>query len=245
LCRLHRGEVLCNQGNLQAAETEINRARELLAESARYAEGDACRVLGEIRLLRGDCRGADEAFRQAHELGWHPLPGRALVLEDKGQFAAAIKSLQRGLQSPNWADGQRRGILLAHLARIAARSGNLPLARQTLAELKGATELRDTAGCEAMFHLATAEIALAERRYDEAIGALRTTCGIWRDAGSRINVAHTRLRLAEVLARSGDVDEAELELSAAQSAFSKMEALPMVARCQAVRKTILQRSPAP
>jgi DNA-binding winged helix-turn-helix (wHTH) protein/ATP/maltotriose-dependent transcriptional regulator MalT len=241
LCRLHRGEVLCNQGNLQAAETEINRARELLAESARYAEGDACRVLGEIRLLRGDYRGADEAFRQAHELGWHPLPGRALLQEEEGQFAAAIKSLQRGLQAPSWADGQRRGILLAHLARIAARSGNLTLAKQTLAELEGAAQLRETTGCEAMFHQACAEVAVAERRYDDAVGALRTTFGIWRDAGSRINIAHTRVRLAAVLALSGDVDEAEMELSAAEKAFSKMEALPMVARCQAARKAILRR----
>jgi DNA-binding winged helix-turn-helix (wHTH) protein len=236
LCRLHRGEVLCNQGNLQAAETEIIRARELLAESARYAEGDAWRVLGDIRLLRGDCHGADEAFRQAHELGWHPLPGWALVQEEKGQLSAAIKSLQRGLQSPSWADGQRRGILLSHLARIAARAGNLPLAKRTLAELERATDLRETTGCEAMFHQASAEVALAQDRTDDAVGALRAAFGVWRDAGSRINVAHTRLRLAEVLALAGDVDEAELELSTAQKAFSKMAAQPMVARCESARK---------
>ena len=86
-----------------------------------------------------------------------------------------------------------------------------------------------------------AEIALTERRHDDAIGELRLTLGIWREAGSRINVAHTRLRLTEVFAQSGDGDEAELELSAAQKAFSKMEAEPMVERCEAVRKKILSR----
>lgn len=241
LCRLHKGEVLCNQGDLQAAEVEIHRARELLAQSARYAEGDACRVLGEIRLVRGDCAGADKAFRQAHELGWHPLPGWALLQEEKGQFAAAIKSLQSGLRSPGWADGQRRGILLAHLARIAARAGNLPLAKRTLTQLKGETELRQTTGCEAVFHRAAAEIAVAEKHYDDAIGSLRVTFGIWRDAGSRINVAHTRLRLAEVLALSGNVGEAELELSGAHKAFSQMEAEPMVRRCATTRKKLFSR----
>lgn len=243
LCRLHRGEVLCAQGNLTAAESEIRKARELLAESARYAEGDACRVLGEIRLLRGDREGADEAFRQAHELGWHPLPGRAIVQAEKGQFAAAIKSLQRGLQSPSWADGQRRGILLAHLARIAALAGQRALAKQTLAELEALSDRRHTAGCEAAFHQARAEVAVAEKNHEQAIGALRDALTIWLDAGSRINAAHVRLRLAQILAATAEADEAELELACAEKAFAQMGAEPMVERCRVVRQAMTsQRS---
>jgi DNA-binding winged helix-turn-helix (wHTH) protein len=84
LCRLHRGEVMCAQGDLARAESEIKQARTLLAASTQYAEGDACRVLGEIRFLRGDYRGAEEAFRQAHELGWNSLPGWARASRDQG-----------------------------------------------------------------------------------------------------------------------------------------------------------------
>lgn len=241
LCRLHRGEVLCNQGNLHDAESEISRARELLAETPRYAEGDACRVLGDIRLLRGDWTGAQEAFRQAHELGWNALPGWAILQAEHGQFASAIKRLQRGLQLPNWADGQRRGILLAHLACIAARAGQLPLANQTLKELEGSTDLRTTSGCEALFHQARAEIALAEKRYEDAISAMHDSLSRWMEIGSRINAAHTRLRLAEIHAAFGEVDEAELELDSAQKSFAKMDAQPMVARCEAQRKKILAR----
>lgn len=238
LCRLHRGEVMCLLGELQDAESEISRAREMLAESARYAEGDAYRVLGEIRLLRGDCAGAEEAFRQAHELGWHPLPGWALLQAEKGRFAAAIRTLQRGLQDPTWADGQRRGILLAHLVRFAALAGQLPLARKHLAELKGAADLRDTVGCEAVFFLATAEVAVAEKHPDRAIEALRKALAIWLEAGSRINVAHLRVRLAEILAHGGDFEEADLELSSAEKAFAKMGAEPMVARCRTAREAL-------
>ena len=68
------------------------------------------------------------------------------------------------LEAPNWAEGQRRGILLAHLTRIAARAGRLPLAKQTLAKLKGSSDLRATVGCEALFHQARAEVSLAEKR---------------------------------------------------------------------------------
>lgn len=241
LCRLHRGEVLCAQGELSAAETEITLARELLAESARYAEGDACRVLGEIRLLRGDNAGAQEAFRQANELGWHPLPGWALLQEQDGQFAAATRSLQRGLKSPGWADGQRRAILLAHLARIAARAGNLRLAQTTLAELARRPSLRDTSGGEAHYHCARAEVAFARGRIEAAIAAQRRALAVWQDAGSRINVAHTRLRLADFLAAAGDLHEAELELASAGTAFAAMDASLMLPRCQAARQRLHAR----
>lgn len=242
LCRLHRSEVMCQLGDLQDAESEIHRARELLAQNARYAEGDAFRVLGEIRLLRGDHAGADESFRQAHELGWHPLPGWALLQAENGRFAAAIKTLQRGLQDPSWADGQRRGILQAHLVRFAAQGGQLPLARQTLAELEKASELRTAAGCEALYWQAAAEVALAEKRREPAIKALRQASAIWLEAGSRINVAHLRLRLAEVLASGGDHEEADLELTSAEKAFAKMGAKPMAVQCQAARKKLLPSS---
>lgn len=241
LCRLHRSEVFCIQGDLRAAETEIHRARELLAESARYAEGDACRVLGEIRLLRGDRAGADEAFRQAHELGWDPLLGRAFLLAETNQFTAAIKTLQRGLKSPSWADGQRRGLLLAQLARVAALGGRLPLAKQTLQELKGSKALREAPICEANFHQAAAEIGLAEKRPEEAVAELRAALAIWQTVGSRINASHLRLRLAECLAQCGDSHDAELELASAQKAFAKMGAEPMAARCESVRQELLSR----
>ncbi|ACB76563.1 winged helix-turn-helix domain-containing protein [Opitutus terrae] len=236
LCRLHHGEVLCNQGRLAAAEAEIRRARTLLAASARYAEGDACRVLGEIRLLRGDLAGAEEAFRQAHELGWHPLPGWALLQAEKGQLAAAIQSLQRGLRSPGWAEGQRRGILLAHLVRLAARAGNRTLARKTLYQLERSTELRSPVGSQALFRRARAALAAVEGRRAAAIEDLRAALALWLGAESAINAAHTRLELAELLARGGDHDEAGLELAAARKAFKQMDAPAMVARCAAARQ---------
>lgn len=232
LCRLHRGEVLCAQGELVAAEAEIERARELLAESARYAEGDAWRVLGEIRLLRGEFAEAETAFRQAHELGWNPIPGWALLQAERGESAAALKVLQRALQMPTWADGQRRGLILAHAASIAARSGKKTAAKKFLAELTKATSLRSASGCEAGYQQARGEVAFADDECEKALRYLRGALEIWMNAGARINVAHTRLRLAEMLISCGDRNEAELELAAAEKAFVKMDAQAMVARCR-------------
>jgi len=231
-CRLHQGEVLCSQGDLVAAESEIRQARELLGKSARSFEGDTCRVLGEIRLLRGDHVGAEESFRQAHELGWSPIPGWAILQAETGQVDAAIKALQRGLRLPNWADGQRRGVLLAHLTIIAARAGRRALAREQLALLRKATNLRSAIACEALYQRARGEVALGEGKTEEAVESLREAIAIWLKADSRINVAHTRLRLAEILLAAGEADAAELERAIAEKAFVKMGAQPMVDRCR-------------
>ena len=71
---------------------------------------------------------------------------------------------------------------------------------------------------------------------DLAARELRAAIAIWQDAGSRINAAHAQLRLAEMLGRFGEIEEAELELSAARKAFAKMDATQMVARCDTTRR---------
>jgi hypothetical protein len=70
---------------------------------------------------------------------------------------------------------------------------------------------------------------------------LRDALTIWIDASSHINAAHTRLRLAEILTATGDVDEGELEFAFAEKAFAKMDAHPMVARCRTARKAMLSQ----
>ncbi|MGC4074213.1 MAG: hypothetical protein QM760_17220, partial [Nibricoccus sp.] len=241
LCHLHRGEVLCALGELSKAEEEIRMARERLADTARYAEGDAFRVLGEIRLQQGDVAGAETAFREAHERGWHAMPGWALIEESRGDAAAAIKLLQRALKYPTWADGQRRGILLAQLVRIAARAGKAAVAKSTLKELAKLREHLAPAGCQAAFQQARAEVALLEGNVEGTLEALRAALTVWQEVGSRINVAHTRLRLAEVLRNLGDTRDAELELASAEKAFARMNAVAMVKRCQEARKEIERR----
>ena len=132
-------------------------------------------------------------------------------------------------------------ILLAQLARIAALGGDLKLAKQTFKELKASSNLRDTSGCEAAFHVDRAEVAVAEKNPEDAISALRAALTIWIDASAHIHAAHTRLRLAEILAVMGDVDEGEIEFASAEKAFAKMGAHPMAVRCRAARKAMLSR----
>ena len=234
LCRLHRGEVLAMRGELANAEAEVSRAREQLAGSAPFVEGDAQRVLGEIRLSLGDLDGAERAFRESHRLGWNPLPGLSVLLALRGETASAIKQLERALAQPSWTDGQRRGLMLAVLARLAARSGGLERARTALAELASAPELCASRACAAELARGQAEVACAEGDLVEAELRLRHSVACWLEASAPVHAAEVRLRLCELLLDAGDRAAAELELGAAEATFSQVQAEPMLQRCRAL-----------
>jgi tetratricopeptide (TPR) repeat protein len=234
LCRLHRGEVLALRGELEHAEAEVRRAREQLTVAGPFVEGDACRVLGEIRLSRGDLAGAEQAFREAHRLGWNPQPGLSLLLSARGELDGALKQLERALAQPTWTDGQRRGTLLAVLARIAAMSGDLARARSALSELGATPELSATLASAAELARAEGELAYAERDVMRAELALRRSVTAWLELGSPLQAAHVRLRLCELL-QPFDATSAELELGSAEIVFRQVGAEPMLERCRALR----------
>ena len=231
LCRLHRGEVLALRGELRQAEAQILEAREQLATTGPYAEGDAHRVLGEIGLLRGDLASAESAFRESHRLGWNPQPGLALLLAERGQVAPAVRQLEQALAQPGWTDGQRKGTLLAVLARIHTMAGQVEAARNVLDQLAAAPELCTTRACEAERERARGELAWALGERAEAERALRRSVSLWLETNARVHAAHVRVCLSKLLLQIGDSFGAELELKAAESVFREVEAAPMVAHC--------------
>ncbi len=234
LCRLHRGEILAVRGELANAEAEVTRAREQLVVAGPFVEGDACRVLGEIRLSGGDLEGAEQAFREAHRLGWNPQPGLALLLAARGDHESAMKQLERALAQPSWTDGQRRGLILAVLARLAAMNGKLDRARAALTELASTPELCATQAGAAELCRARGELAWAEQDLTTAELFLRRSVASWLEIGAALQAADVRLRLCELLLTS-DATAAELELGSAESVYRQVRAEPLVRRCRALR----------
>ena len=88
-CRVHRAEILRLRGSYLEAEKEALLACEELRPYLRREFGWPLTELGRIRLRRGDIQGAEEAFLAAHEVGWDPQPGLALVHLAKGEVALA------------------------------------------------------------------------------------------------------------------------------------------------------------
>jgi ATP/maltotriose-dependent transcriptional regulator MalT len=238
LCRLHRSEILAIRGELASAEQEVRRAREQLAASGPFCEGDACRVLGEIRLALGDLDGAEAAFREAYRLGWNPQPGLALLLAARGEPDAALKQLERALAQPTWTDGQRRGSMLAVLARVAAMNGQRERAEAALAELEASPDLFASHASAAERERARGELSWAKSDVAQAELSLRDSVADWLAVGAPLQAAEVRLRLCQLLAATGDRIAAELELGAAETEFRRVEAAPLLAQCQSLRDAL-------
>src|SRR5262245_9697236 len=100
-CRVHRAEILRLRGACAQAEEQALLACEELRPYLRRELGWPLTELGRIRQKRGDLDGAEEAFLAAHESGWDPEPGLALIRLARGDVAAATAAIRTALDHPS------------------------------------------------------------------------------------------------------------------------------------------------
>lgn len=241
LCQLHRAEVLSVSGSPVKAETEIRMACDQLAAFSPFASGDAFRIMGDLHLMRGDVEQADAAYRRAHDLGWDPQPGLALLQAERRETQAAIRGLLRSLDDHNWALRQRRGVLLASLAIIAARAGERSHAVNALAELDRHPEYWTSEYNNGAVARARAELAHLEGNSNDAVTAMREAIRSWQAARAGLNTAICRFRLSQILAEQGDDAGALLELDSASAAFDALQAPLRAEKCAAFRADLARR----
>lgn len=233
-CRLHHAEVLHYRGELDEAEREAERACAVLAELAPYAQGDGSRVLGDLRLAQGDLDGAEDAYRRAHELGWDPQPGLAMVMLARGNPQAALRALERAVASSNWGHRQRRGFLLASLVELAVAARDERRAREALEELdRYLEEPRPTAMVAAALQARSAVFA-SNGEIARAIDAMNEATSLWNRIGACLEVGRNRMRLAELYLRDDDPEAAELELSAARAVLTRVGAVKLLAEIDTI-----------
>ena len=238
-CQLHRAAVLGVHGEFERAAAEVRAAAALLAQAAPWAEGDAYCVLGDIQLSHGDVEGAEASFKQAHVLGWDPQPGLARLHLMTGKPALAQRGLERALEEANWTLRERRGQLLCLLVHAAVRAGDLERARAALLTLGSEPQMLDNDALKAMHCGAVAELAWHDGDSSLAAQQLRHAVRHWREVGSPVEEADTRLRLAECLLQDHDAVGAELELHAVESHLASA-AVAHRARLSALRDAMRQ-----
>lgn len=241
-CRLHRAEVLGIHGTLKEAEVLVRAALDQLALDAPWATGDALRVLGDIHLAAGNFAEAETAYRASHAAGWDPQPGLALLQLEQGQAEAAFSALERSLVGNGWPTLQRRGLVLATLAKVAARTDRLERAREVIAELEKEPLRWPMASIRALTAQAKAELFMRENRLAEAARELQLACSCWTEIGSPINVADARLSLAALLIQLGDRIGAELELGSVMAVATKVDSPRLMRRYEEL-KDLLSDAP--
>ena len=231
-CRVHRAEILRLRGSCAEAEEEALHACAELRPWMRREFGWPLTELGTIRLRKGDLAGAEEAFLAAHENGWEPQPGLALLRLAQGEVATASVLIRDALEHPvNVPSKERppygglcRAPLLDAQTEIALARDDLATARQSAGELAEIAAVFRSRALTAAAALARGRVALADGDAGGAVGACEEAVAGWSDVGAPYEVSVARVVLAQAHRALGNEDCALLELHAAHAGFERVGA---------------------
>ena len=127
-CLVHRAEVMQFHGEWSDALDETKRAADRLADpSSPMVLGAAAYLRAELHRLRGEFADAENAFREANELGRNPQPGLALLRLAQGNVDAASQRSAGSSTRPT--DPIERVGVLGPFVEIALAAGRRRCAR--------------------------------------------------------------------------------------------------------------------
>jgi tetratricopeptide (TPR) repeat protein len=236
ICRVHRAEIHRLRGSLVDAEEEARAATVELGSFNLMFSALAFRELGEVRLKMGDLDAAEEAFRQAAEMGVTPHPGLAQAMVQRGHPEQAATGLRRILASTGIGPLERAKMLPTQL-EVAMSLDDLDTARAAADELAVIAGQHPTPAMRATADAGAAAVLLAEGRLDEAAIAADRAHALF--AG--IDLTYEAARAAELLGRihhaRGDLTGARVEEADALATYEQIGAVVDAQRARALLAT--------
>ncbi len=223
LCRINRAELATLTGAWAEAEAEASRASEEVMRLNPAMAGAAVYEAGEVRRRWGDLAGAEEAFSRAHELGFEPQPGLALVRLAQGKPGPAVSALRLAVTG-ELGNRLRRARLLAALVEAALALPDIDSAGEAAEELEGIAREFRTPVLDASAATARGSVLLARGDVTGALGELRRACATWQEVRLPYDAARARMLYGLALRAAGDEDDARLELRAALGTFERLGA---------------------
>jgi len=251
-CRVHRAEILRLRGSCIEAEKEALLACEELRPYLRREFGWPLTELGRIRFRRGDIQGAEAAFLAAHEAGWDPQPGLALVHLAQGDVGLAATSIRDALDRPGNVPSKevppntelRRAPLLDAQVEIEVAAGNLDSARAAAEHLSRIATLFDSKALAAGAVCALGRVFLAEGDVAGARREFEAATHLWNEVGAPYETAIARMGLGDACRAQGNEALAQLEFRAARSVFEQIGARLETSRaaqaCSDVRGNVVE-----
>lgn len=222
ICRVHRAQVMQILGAWTQAQDEAERVCRDVAHIHVGIVAEGRYQIGEIRRLRGDLAGAENAYRQGHQLGRDPEPGLALLRLAQGRSEAAATLIRSALAGVT--DRLARARLLAAQVEIAVAAGDPATASVAADELDAVASAYRSSGLQAAAKRSRGSVLLATGRTEEALSMLRSACSGWTELEAPYDCAKVRVLLARAYRQLGDIESSERELEAARSAFEELGA---------------------
>jgi class 3 adenylate cyclase len=224
MCRVNHAEVMKFKGRLSEAEQLADSAgQELRLWNPRIA-GAAFYELGEVRLRLGELAQAEQAFREADELGRTPEPGLSLLRLVQGNVKGALASIRRAVADESLSQPTQARLLPAAI-EIAVVAGEHAEAAGYAERFAAIAEAFETSALKATAAFARGQVTLARGDSDAAYHDFRQARTTWDATGATYDVARAREQLGKALRASGDEDAAVWELQAAAARFERLAAV--------------------
>jgi ATP/maltotriose-dependent transcriptional regulator MalT len=236
ICRVHQAQLLTVSGAWGEAERAASRVCIDLAGIQVESVAEAHYALGEVRLRRGDLKGAESALEQADRLGRDPQPALALIRFAQGHRARARAMLDVALAA---VAGQplARARLLTALVEVTLEDGDLEAAKKAADELAETAATFGTDVLRAASLQATGAVLLSDAQWVEALSVLRESCRTWQDLDAPYEAARVRLLLARACNALSDTDSADRALNAAADVFDRLGAKLDARKLATLRRT--------
>jgi DNA-binding CsgD family transcriptional regulator len=222
-CAVHRGQLMRLHGAYTDAVQELERAaRRYAAAGGSPAVGQAHYERGEALRLRGEPDGAEDAYREAAEQGHPAQPGRALLWLERGRPELAAAAMHRVLAESH--GPVPRSQVLPAAVDVLIATGDSDGAAALAAEL---CESAEAFGCTALVaasQYATAAVALARGRPEDALRNARRAVHRWSQLSAPYEVGRSRMLVGLALRLLGDEQSAVVELTHTRKIFADIGA---------------------
>lgn len=161
---------------------------------------------GEVHRLRGEIAAAEDAYRQASEMGCDPQPGLSLLRVAQGRADAAATAIDRALRATidRW---QRARLLPAHV-EIMLAAGNRDAAQRGCDELDAIARSCASDELDAIVATARGALALEQGHAEAALLSARRALQLWQADETPYCVARVRVLAALACRALGDDDGA-------------------------------------